>query len=102
MWAGRKFQLCARQCKKFLRNLDRGSPARDTSSRWAAEVRAFSWRKAKRSESLMHRRNSSSEFQRDSLSALRALNPECKAAVGNAAYVHERAIGISEQTFNHN
>jgi hypothetical protein len=62
-WAGRKFQSCARRCKKFLRNSDRGSPVRDTSSRWAAEVPAFSCEKAKHSQSLMHRRNSSSEFK---------------------------------------
>ena len=62
MWAGRKFQSCARRCKKFLRSSDRGSPVRDTSSPWAAEVRAFSCEKAKHSQRLMHRRNSSSKF----------------------------------------
>jgi hypothetical protein len=30
------------------------------------------------------------------------MNPERKAAMGNAARIHERGIGISEQTFNHN
>ena len=63
MWAGRKFRSCARRCKKFLRSSYRVSSVRDTSSRWAAEVRAFSCEKAKRSRSLMHRRNSSSEFK---------------------------------------
>jgi hypothetical protein len=62
-WAGRKFQSCARRCKKFLRSSDRGSPVRDTSSPWAAEVRAFSCEKAKHSQWLTHRRNSSSEFK---------------------------------------
>src|SRR5262249_20639800 len=63
--AGRKFLSCARRCKKFLRSSDRGSPERDTSSRLAEEVRAFSCGKAKHSQSSMHRRNSSSEFGRD-------------------------------------
>src|SRR5262245_31556635 len=49
----------------------------------------------------MHRRNSSSEFCRDTPCASSALNPERKAAVGNAAYIHERGVGILEQTFNH-
>ncbi len=30
-----------------------------------------------------------------------ALNSERKAAVGNAAYIHKRGVGILEQTFNH-
>src|SRR5262249_10964853 len=101
MWAGRKFRSCARRCKKFLRILDRGSPVPDTSSPRAAEVRAFSYEKPKRSQSLMHRRNSSSEFCRHTLSASGALNPESKAAVGNAAYIHKCGVGILEQTFNH-
>src|SRR6266446_8562589 len=58
-------------------------------------------RKARLSESLMHRRNSSSEFYRHTLSASCALNSERKAAVGNAAYIHKRGVGILEQTFNH-
>src|SRR4029077_17893348 len=65
MWGGRKFRSCARRYKKFLRNSDRGSPVRDTSSRWAAEVPAFSCEKAKHSQSLMHRRNSSRKFGGD-------------------------------------
>jgi len=56
-------------------------------------------RKTMRSESLMHRRNSSSEFH--TLSASGALNSERKAAAGNAAYIHKRGVGILEQTFNH-
>jgi len=69
----------------------------------------------------MHRRNSSSEFGRDAaprrpvgaarrrcqrvlpylyMSCSRALNPERKAAVGNAAYIHKRGVGILEQTLN--
>src|SRR5882672_10606354 len=58
-------------------------------------------RKARRSESLMHRRNSSSEFCGHTLSASWALNSERKAAVGNAAYIHKRGVGILEQAFNH-
>src|SRR5258706_10932122 len=57
--------------------------------------------KARRSESLMHRRNSSSEFCRHTLSASCALDSERKAAVGNAAYIHKRGVGILEQAFNH-
>src|SRR5439155_9947890 len=64
-WVGRKFQSCAHRCKKFLQSSDRGSPVRDTSSRLAAEVRAFPCEKAKRSQWLTHRRNSSSEFGRN-------------------------------------
>ena len=101
MWAGRKFQSCARRCKKFLRSSYRVSSVRDTSSRRAAEVRAFSCEKAKYSQWLMHRRNSSNEFCRHTLSASCALNSERKAAVGNAAYIHKRGVGILEQTFNH-
>jgi len=28
-------------------------------------------------------------------------NPEGKAAVGNAAYIHKRGVGILKQTFDH-
>src|SRR4029450_3157679 len=107
-WAGKKFQSCARRCKKFLQSSDRGSPVRDTSSRRAAEVRAFSCGKATPAQSLMHRRNSSSEFGGDAplrrpVSAPRrryhgsfscALNSERKAAAGNAAHIYKGSVGI--------
>jgi len=113
MWAGKKFPSCAHQCKRFPRSLGHGSPVRDTSSRWAAKVRAFSCEKAKHSQSLMHRRNSSSEFGRDAAPrrpvgtsrrrpslvlyvASCALNPEGEAATSNAAYIHKRGVGILE------
>src|SRR5882724_11447564 len=101
MWAGRKFQSCARRCKKYLRSSYRVSLVRDTSSRPAAEVRAFSCGKARRSESLMHRRNSSNEFYRNTPFASCALNSERKAAVGNAADIHKRGVRILEQPFDH-
>jgi hypothetical protein len=129
MWAGRKFQSCARRCKKFLRNSDPGSPPRDTSSQLAAEVREFSCGEAKHSHWLMHRRISSSEFcsrlhycsgrraacgiqssqptrlPLQSTAMVKkiscALNSERKAAVSNAADIHKRGVGILEQAFNH-
>src|SRR5436309_8635195 len=50
--AGRKFQSCARQRKRFLQSSDRVSPVRDTSFQRAEEVRASSCTKVKRSQQL--------------------------------------------------
>src|ERR1700730_13898992 len=68
-WADKKSRWCARPRKKFLRNLDRGSPARDTSFRSMEGGRGLSY----------------------------SFNSKSVAAVGNTARMHESNLRIFEQ-----